>query len=182
MMIGFPPTPQQDVRGLEMPTVSQGRIVAVAPSIEIAAADYHAAMPNSSGAAVCYDSLTFAGTHLGVTFHLDKTYEDVQESESDPPETHMDKDGSAMWPRTSNSEGPTRIPSQHRPKRRPSNALNAEVAQQMHRLALHATSSIEHKEQLPLFVPAQTIISLMIRAGVLQPPPWHRTVAKWTSR
>ena len=31
----------------------------------------HAAMPNSSGGPVLYDSKLLAGTHLGTTFHLD---------------------------------------------------------------------------------------------------------------
>jgi hypothetical protein len=39
-------------------------------------------MPSASGAPVLYDSRTFAGTHVGASFHQDRTYADHEDEVS----------------------------------------------------------------------------------------------------
>ena len=42
MMLAHAVAPKEDIRGLPEPTVSEGRIIAAAPTGELLAADYHA--------------------------------------------------------------------------------------------------------------------------------------------
>lgn len=77
-LLAHPLAPQLDLSTADhpvtQPILAQGRLVAVAPSGDLAAADYHGAMPSSSGGAVLWGNTHFAGLHLGTSYHLDTTH------------------------------------------------------------------------------------------------------------
>ncbi|DBA95900.1 TPA: hypothetical protein ACH3X1_001434 [Trebouxia sp. C0004] len=74
MMLGFPKASITDIKGLDSPVAAKGHINAIPISMEVALADYHGAMPASSGAPVLFDTCTIAGVYTGALFHMDDEY------------------------------------------------------------------------------------------------------------
>lgn len=83
------------------PIEAHGRVVSVAPT----------AMPNSSGGAVLYDSKSFAGIHLGTTYHEEHVGEEQMEEE-DAPRRRVDVNPDAMWASSSFGNQGKRKPQQ----------------------------------------------------------------------
>jgi len=133
------------------PLVAHGRVVAIAPTNDLVAADYHGAMPNASGGAVLVGKWC-AGVHLGTSYHLDTTHE-ADEEAVEPDQGRWDTDQDAMW------KG-TRQGAQGKGKRRAVEEPGLTAAADQEKLALHASSNIPHKDQLAVFVPSATIIRL----------------------
>jgi hypothetical protein len=83
-------------------------------------------------------------------------------SQEAPPQQRVDTDKDNMW-----SGSTIRTP--HSAKKRRGAAAIESTMEELSRLALHATTNIQHKDQLSLFVPAQFIAHLAVLVHAMEP-------------
>ncbi|KAG5180124.1 hypothetical protein JKP88DRAFT_223485 [Tribonema minus] len=132
-----------------------------------------AAAPNSNGGAVCYNTRTFAGTQVRTTYHPDSTHHvPLQPIEDQPPQDQIDKDRANMWPVRHLKQASAHGGSE---RRRTAAADAASMAEEFHQLPLHDMANTLLKNQLALFVPAQTILVPAARARAIELPTFRRT-------
>lgn len=169
MMLGFPKVSITDIKGLDSPVAAKGHINAIPISMEVALADYHGAMPASSGAPVLFDTCTIAGVHTGALFHLDDEYIKTDHYE-DAPRSRIDKDEQDMWwPQA----GFNAAAASHSPKRKASTTEWDQAVKGIEKMALHVNANIPHKDQLATFVPWQSIHFAAHLAGEMPGSAYH---------
>jgi hypothetical protein len=95
------------------------------------------------------------------------------------PWNRVDRDPHSMWSSSTGQQLGTQAPRKR--KEAEPIAANDALVKQVQRLALHAALNIEHKDQLPLFVPAQYIMSLATHVSALRPTALHPS-AKLSSK
>lgn len=167
MMLGFPKALITDVKDVDSPVAVKGHIKAMPISMEVALADYHGAMPASSGAPVLFDTCTIAGVHTGALFHLDDEYIKTDHYE-DAPRSRIDKDEQDMWwPQAGISA------SSHSPKRKASTTEWDQAVKGIEKKALHVNVNIPHKHQSATFVPWQSIHFAAHLAGEMPGSAYH---------
>ncbi|DBA83740.1 TPA: hypothetical protein ACH3X1_006271 [Trebouxia sp. C0004] len=153
MMLGFPKASITDIKGLDSPVAAKGHINAIPTSMEVASADYHGAMPASSGALVLFDTCTIAGVHTRALFHLDDEYIKTDQHE-DAPRSRIEKDEQDMWwPQA----GINAAAASHSLKRKAGTIECDQAVKGIEKMALHVNANIPHKDQLATFVPWQSI-------------------------
>lgn len=183
MMLAHPQALEVDLKTTD-PHESHGRITIVAITQEVAAADYHGAMPNSSGGSVLFNSNLFAGVHLGTSFHLDETHQPGPPEQS-AERDRIDKDPHNMWYRASDKvQGGSNKRGQREQGSATSDSREAldDAVKRLEHMTLHSVANIRHKDQVALFVPAPTVAQLATRAKLIGADALAQKVSKLSNR